>query len=69
MKRDEEIKQGKYEWELKYRTSEKPLSKQDKFWKLLFSLVLLAGTLTGIPKLTGISYQELFGRFINFVSG
>lgn len=56
MKRDDEIRKGEYEWEMKYKTNEKPLSKLDRSFKLLFTLIGLSATIAGLIKVFGIKF-------------
>lgn len=69
MKREDETRKGKYEWEMEYSTNEKPLSKTDRALKLLFGLVSLAATLAFFPRLVGATYTEMYGKLLKILTG
>lgn len=46
-----------------YTTNEKPLSKIDRYWKLLFRIITIITIILTLPKILGFSYGELYNRF------
>lgn len=53
MKRDDEIRNGEYEWESDYENNAEPLSNADKSWLKFFKIILFAATLSGLAKIFG----------------
>lgn len=51
-----------YEGDQDYVTNEKPLSKIDGYWKILFRILTFIMIVVTLPKILGISYEEMYNK-------
>lgn len=51
-----------YEGDQDYVTNEKPLSKIDGYWKILFRILTFIMIVVTLPKILGMSYEEIYNK-------